>query len=204
MASDISHYPMEIQDDYPKSVQISTLFLPVYPKKQQNLHLGNAVWGLVLLTFDWHRFSLDLSPGGAWPSPSRDHLWPNDAAPTWMDQILPKSRLKGRKISQKCTSNALKIPHFSAAAPWALRLKFPFPAPLEQPGRALTPSSCLSCCFHGNGGHTAKFRCFNHYFLLFSSHFPAWQRGTIPLDLTFLRQVLSSLQTHISLYFGRN
>lgn len=105
---------------------------------------------------------------------------------------------KAGKCQKKCSSNALKLPHFSA-----LRLKFPLPAPLEQPSRGCIPSSCLSCCFHGNWGPTAQIRCFNHYFLPFSSHFPACQRGTIPLYLTFLRQVLSSLESHTSLCFGR-
>lgn len=181
-----------IQDDYPKYVKIPILFLPVYPGKPQNIPLGSAVGGLVLLTFDFHPFPLDVSPGGATQGRTRI----TDAAPAWRDQILPKSLVKGRKTSQKCTSNAFKKSHFSAAL-WAL---IPFSC---STGTVLIPSSCLSCSLHGNWGHTAQIRSFNHYFLPSSSHFPAWQRGTIPLYLTFPRQALSSLEIPIPLYFGR-
>lgn len=161
------------------------------------MHFEAWCWSRLICTiFPW--IGAEEEPGQAHPGQDTDHLWPNAAAPAWMDQILPKSLLKGRKMSKKCSSNAWKLPHFSA-----LRLKFPLPAPLEQLSRGFTPSSCLSCCFHGNWGPTAQIRCFNHYFLPFSSHFPVCQRGTIPLYLTFLRQVLSSLESHISLCFGR-
>lgn len=37
------HIHEGIWDDYPKSVEIPILVLPVHPEKQQNIHLGNVL-----------------------------------------------------------------------------------------------------------------------------------------------------------------
>lgn len=165
----------------------SPFFFCLLPWKTTEHSLGMCSWrpGAAHLWFP--PFSLDVSPGGATQGRTRII----DAAPAWRDQILPKSLVKGRKTSQKCTSNTLKF-SFLCCSPFSCST-----------GTVLIPSSCLSCSLHGNWGHTAQIRSFNHYFLPSSSHFPAWQRGTIPLYLTFPRQALSWLEIPIPLYFGR-